>query len=54
MNIYDFKGLFKLEEGGGEGLREALNLENTLWQNTVLAAGHIAALVIYTGKECRA
>jgi len=29
-------------------------LENTLWQNSVLAAGRILAIVIYTGKECRA
>lgn len=29
-------------------------MENTLWQNTVLASsGHVYALVIYTGKETR-
>ena len=34
--------------------KESLSLENTLWQNTVLAsAGHVLALVIYTGKETR-
>ena len=34
--------------------KEALSLENTLWQNTVLASsGHVLALVIYTGKETR-
>ncbi|CAD8114795.1 unnamed protein product [Paramecium sonneborni] len=53
LDIYDFKGLFKLEVGGGEGQREALSLENTLWCNTFLASGKIQAVVVYTGKECR-
>jgi phospholipid-translocating ATPase len=43
-------GVFKLEVGGGEGLRESLSLENTLWCNTYVAAGKVQALVIYTGK----
>ena len=35
--------------------REPLSLENTLWQNTVLASnGYVVAQVIYTGKETRA
>ena len=34
--------------------KEPLGLENTLWQNTVLAStGYIVAQVIYTGKETR-
>jgi phospholipid-translocating ATPase len=45
--------VFKLEVGGGEGQRESLGLENTLWCNTFLAAGKAKALVLYTGKQCR-
>ncbi|RIA93847.1 hypothetical protein C1645_761428 [Glomus cerebriforme] len=33
---------------------EALNVENTLWMNTVLASGTAIGFVIYTGKETRA
>lgn len=32
---------------------ESLNLENTLWTNTVLANGKALGLVIFTGKETR-
>ena len=53
QDIYEFTGLFKLEVGGGDGQREPLSLENTLWCNTVLSAGKILAMVIFTGKETR-
>lgn len=53
QDIYEFTGLFKLEVGGGDGHREPLSLENTLWCNTVLSAGKILGLVIFTGKETR-
>lgn len=33
---------------------ESLNVENTLWMNTVLAGGHALGVVIYTGKDTRA
>jgi len=34
--------------------KESLSLENTLWQNTILASpGYVYALVLYTGKETR-
>jgi len=33
---------------------EALNVENTLWSNAVLAAGSAIGVVIYTGKDTRA
>ncbi|CAH1759543.1 11166_t:CDS:10 [Entrophospora sp. SA101] len=33
---------------------EALNVENTLWMNTVLASGTAIGFVIYTGKDTRA
>ena len=30
-----------------------MNLDNTAWANTVLAAGHMVGIVIFTGKETR-
>ena len=36
-----------------EKINEFLNLENTLWANTVATSGVIKAVVIYTGKETR-
>lgn len=34
---------------------EPLSLENTLWQNTVLASsGHVIVCIVYAGKETRA
>ena len=30
-----------------------MNIENTLWANTVVASGTALGLVIYTGKETR-
>jgi phospholipid-translocating ATPase len=47
-NIYDFKGRFTFAGGA-----EPLTLENTAWANTVLAAGEIHGLVVYTGRETR-
>lgn len=52
--IYDFKGFISNGVDDESEHREALSLENTLWQNTVLASsGYVIALVIYTGKETR-
>ena len=48
-DIYEFLGSFS-----GEDRREALSLDNTAWANTVLAAGWMVGLVIFTGKETRA
>ncbi len=47
-----------IEAGGGggapaAGTTEPLSLENTLWANTVIASGTVAAAVVYTGKETR-
>jgi len=39
------------DEGGAE---EPLNIENTLWANTVVASGTALGVVIYTGGEGRA
>ena len=53
--IYDFKGFFSTnDDEDNDEAKESLSLENTLWQNTVLASsGHVLALIIYTGKETR-
>jgi magnesium-transporting ATPase (P-type) len=32
---------------------ESLNLENTAWNNTVLASGSIVGFVVYTGADTR-
>jgi len=39
-----------LEVGGGEGYRESLNLENTMWANTYVAAGKVIGMALYTGS----
>jgi len=49
-DIYDFLGSFSSEDGK----KESLNLDNTAWANTVLAAGHMTCIVIFTGHETRA
>eukprot|EP00756_Hemistasia_phaeocysticola_P020230 Hpha_TRINITY_DN15709_c4_g5::TRINITY_DN15709_c4_g5_i1::g.37294::m.37294/K01530/E3.6.3.1; phospholipid-translocating ATPase len=55
QRIYDFVGRFLRD---GESLDDdegvPLSLENTLWQNCVLATGHCLAVVVYTGRETRA
>jgi phospholipid-translocating ATPase len=52
-DIYRFQGTFFIRENGLESL-SALELENTLWANTVLANGHALGLVIYTGCDTKA
>lgn len=46
-----------LQKGGADGneiLDEiGINVENTMWANTVVAAGSAVGLVVYTGKETR-
>jgi len=37
----------------GTQTEESLNIENTLWANTVVASGTAVGLVIYTGPETR-
>ncbi|CAG8627966.1 14608_t:CDS:10 [Funneliformis caledonium] len=54
-NIHNFIGNFS--KSTPENLTphiDALNVENTLWMNTVLASGTAIGFVIYTGKETRA
>jgi phospholipid-translocating ATPase len=47
--IYNFEGIFEFDNGSSE----PLDLENTMWCNTVLCSGKILGLVVYTGKETR-
>lgn len=49
--IYDFQGYY---ENRAHNIKEPLNLEHTLWSNTVLASsGYIIGMVVYTGKQTR-
>lgn len=52
-DIYKFQGTFFVRENGVESLG-AVELENTLWANTVLANGTALGLVVYTGRETKA
>jgi phospholipid-translocating ATPase len=52
--IYDFKGTLQLGIANDFIAKESLNLENTLWRDTVLASnGFILGIVIYTGIETK-
>jgi phospholipid-translocating ATPase len=53
LDIYSFRGYLKLDVGGGEGQREGLSLNNTLWGNTFLASGTAIGIVMYTGREMK-
>jgi phospholipid-translocating ATPase len=49
--IYDFQGYY---ENRTRDVKESLNLEHSLWCNTVLASsGYIIGMVVYTGKHTR-
>lgn len=52
-DIYDFQGTFTHTNAEGERT-ESLNVDHTLWMNTVVANGMALGCVIYTGKETRA
>ena len=47
-DIYDFVGNFNCGEK-----KEPLTLDNTAWANTVIAAGHLIGVVVFTGMETR-
>ncbi|KAF8817799.1 cation-transporting atpase family protein, partial [Cardiosporidium cionae] len=66
QNIYEFNGKLTIcnlkeisidKDAGDSSMEsntvEALTMENTLWANTTVTFGTVAALVIYTGKETR-
>jgi len=42
--------VFRQIDGTGE---DSLNIENTVWSNTVVASGTAIGAVIYTGSETR-
>ena len=42
-----------LESGEESEMEVRLDVENTLWANTVLAAGRAIGVVVYTGGETR-
>jgi|JI6StandDraft_1071083.scaffolds.fasta_scaffold74815_2 phospholipid-translocating ATPase len=47
-DIYEFIGSMTWKDR-----KESLNLDNTAWANTVLAAGQLIGIVIFTGSETR-
>lgn len=47
-SISDFQGTV-----AAAGREVALNVENTMWANTVVAAGSVEGIVVYTGKDTR-
>ncbi|EFX85164.1 hypothetical protein DAPPUDRAFT_314296 [Daphnia pulex] len=50
-DIHTFIGTFKRNDD--PPIEDSLNIENTLWANTVVASGTALGLVVYTGKETR-
>ncbi|XP_030377306.1 probable phospholipid-transporting ATPase IIA isoform X1 [Scaptodrosophila lebanonensis] len=50
IDIHSFIGTFCMTDGSED---TGLNVENTLWANTVVAAGTATGIVIYTGCETR-
>ncbi|CAG8474895.1 4120_t:CDS:10 [Ambispora gerdemannii] len=54
-DIHNFTGNFSNNQLGAiTPVVEALNVENTLWMNTVLASGTAIGFAIYTGQDTRA
>ena len=55
MRIHSFEGIFSCisPKNVEERSKEPLNVENTLWSNTVLASGTAYGAIIYTGRETR-
>ncbi|CAG8503566.1 1120_t:CDS:2 [Cetraspora pellucida] len=54
-DIHNFIGNFSIQLPSNVTTQiEPLNVENTLWMNTVLASGTAIGFVIYTGKDTRA
>ena len=52
--IYEFKGVISLYNKKKDDVQsEAINLENTMWGNTVLASEDVYGVVIYTGRDTR-
>lgn len=51
-NIYSFSAILQWLDNTTL-CSESISLDNTMWSSTVLAAGHIKAMVIYVGQETR-
>jgi len=52
-DIYKFIGTFTSFSSNDESINTPLNVENTIWANTVLASGSAIGLVLYTGRDTR-
>eukprot|EP00833_Pecoramyces_ruminatium_P015707 jgi/Orpsp1_1/1189739/evm.model.d7180000074113.1 len=52
-DIYKFIGTFTSFSTNDESINTPLNVENTIWANTVLASGTAIGLVLYTGRDTR-
>ena len=55
-DIYAFVGKFSamVSGGGGKWETEGVDVDNTMWANTVVASDVVIGLVIYTGADTRA
>ena len=51
-DIHSFIG--KYTSHGQSHQEETLDIENTMWANTVVASGTAIGIIIYSGPECRA
>lgn len=52
-DIHSFIGTFSRQDSQDNTEEESLDLQNTLWANTVVAAGSATGIVVYTGSETR-
>lgn len=52
-DIYKFIGTFTSFSSDDDAINTPLNVENTIWANTVLASGSAIGLVLYTGRDTR-
>lgn len=51
-DIHSFIG--RITSHGNSHEEESLNIENTIWANTVVASGTAVGIIVYSGPECRA
>ena len=53
QDINKFEGKISIVQDSGPPEEFALDLDNTMWANTVVASGEALGFVIYTGPETR-
>ena len=53
QDINKFEGKISIGQESGPPEEFALDLDNTMWANTVVASGEALGFVIYTGPETR-